>query len=752
MAKKSKGESKAKPEERTVSESYVLKPESSSLFREERITDTLESNYMPYAMSVIVSRAIPDIDGFKPSHRKLLYTMYKKGLLKGPRTKSANVVGETMKLNPHGDQAIYETMVRMTRGNEALLHPFVDSKGNFGKQYSRDMQCAAPRYTEVKLDKICEELFADMDKEAVPFVDNYDATMKEPTLFPVTFPTILVNSTQGLAVGMATNICSFNLNEVCEAACAYIDDKNCDLTQYIQAPDFSTGGTVIYSESVMRHIMEEGRGSVKVRAKYRYDKKNNVIEVYEIPYTTVCEAIIDDVVKLVKEGKIKEIVDVRDETDLNGLKITFDVRRNIDPEGLMNRLYKMTSLEDNFSCNFNVLIDGRPQVLGVRGLLAEWLRFRIGCIQREIAYEIRTKSDRLHLLKGLEKILLDIDKAIKIVRETEKDDLVIPNLMWGFGIDEIQANFVAEIKLRNLNKEYILERTGDIEKLIEEIADLKDMLNKENRIRTLIKRQLREVEKKYGKERRSDIVHEDEVVHITKEELIDDYNLRVLLTKEGYFKKIPLSALRNNPEQKLKDGDEIVQDIEWHNKSDILFFSDQQTVYKFKLHELPEGRAAAIGEYLANTLEIQGDERIIYMCVTDNYAGEMLYAFENGKIARVPLEAYATKTNRRKLVNAYSAAAPIVDILHVTVKTDITCSTTNDRLITINSDLIPFKTTKTTQGVQVLKPKKDYKLKYMKRAEDAGLADPAAYRIRVIPSPGSFLKKDDQKNQQLSLL
>ena len=730
----------------------IVESDPSKLFREERITTTLEENYMPYAMSVIVSRASPDIDGFKPSHRKLLYTMYKKGLLRGPRTKSANVVGETMKLNPHGDQAIYDTLVRLTRGNQALLHPYVDSKGNFGKQYSREMQCAAPRYTEVKLDKICEELFADMDRDAVDFVDNYDGTMKEPTLFPVTFPTILVNSTEGLAVGMATKICSFNLREVCEATCAYIDDKDCDLSHFIVAPDFSTGGTVIYSQSVLNQIIEEGRGSVKIRAKYRFDKKNNCIEIYEIPYTTVCETIMDDIVKLVKDGKIKEIVDVRDETDLGGLKITLDVRKNIDPDALMNKLYKMTSLQENFACNFNVLIDGRPQVLGVRGLLAEWVRFRIGCIKREIQFDIKTKSDKLHLLKGLEKILLDIDKAIKIVRETESDDLVIPNLMWGFGIDEIQANFVAEIKLRNLNKEYILEKTGDIARLIEEIDDLKDMLGKENRIRTLIKRQLRDVEKKYGKDRLTDIIHEDDVVTITKEELIDDYNLKLFLTRDGYFKKIPMIALRNNPEQKLKEDDEFTQEIEWHNKSEILFFSDKQCVYKFRIHELPDCKAASLGEYLVNTLDISGDERIIYMVPTDNYSGDMLFAFENGKVARVPLNAYETKTNRKKLINAYSDSSPIVDALHLSVPGDIVCATTNDRLVTLKSDLIPVKSTKSSQGVQVLKPKKDYKLKYMKKADNAGLADANAYRIRSIPSPGSFLKKDDQKAQQLSLL
>ncbi|MBR5500936.1 MAG: topoisomerase IV, partial [Clostridia bacterium] len=681
------------------------------LFREEKITKTLEDNYMPYAMSVIVSRAIPEIDGFKPSHRKLLYTMYKKGLLKGGLTKSANVVGETMKLNPHGDQAIYETMVRMTRGNGALLHPFVESKGNFGKTYSRDMQCAAARYTEVKLAKICEELFSDIDKDAVEFVDNYDGTMKEPTLFPVTFPTILVNSNQGVAVGMATNICSFNLREICDATCAYIDHKDADLTQYIKAPDFSTGGTVIYNSDVMRSIIEEGRGSVKVRGKYRYDKKNNCIEIYEIPYTTTSEAIIDEIIKLVKENKIKDVLDIRDETDRQGLKIAMDVRKNIDPEGLMNKLFKMTSLQDNFACNFNVLIDGRPQVLGVRGLIREWLRFRIECIKRELAFEIKNKSDRLHLLKGLEKILLDIDKAIKIIRETDKEDLVIPNLMWGFGIDEIQANFVAEIKLRNLNKEYILNKTADIQRLIDEIADLKDMLSKENRIRTLIRKQLREVEKKYGQDRLTDLMQEDEVVVVTKDELIDDYNLRVFLTKEGYFKKIPLTALRSSPEQKLKDGDQIAQEIEWHNKADIIFFSDCQTVYKMKLHEMNDSKAGSLGDFLPNLLEMGEDEHIIFMSVTDNYSGELLLAFENGKVARIPFEAYATKTNRKKLINAYSGVSPIVDIIHLPVTADVTISSSNDRLITVNSQVIPLKTTKSTQGVQVLKLKKGCVLK-----------------------------------------
>ena len=541
-----------------------------------------------------------------------------------------------MKLNPHGDQAIYDTLVRMTRGNGALLHPYVDSKGNFGKQYSRDMAYAAPRYTEVKLEKICEELFKDIDKDMVDFVDNYDGELKEPTLLPVTFPTILVNPNQGVAVGMATNICSFNLHEICDATCAYIDNAGADLLQYIKAPDFSTGGTVIYTRRILENIIENGRGSVKIRGKYRFDKKNSCIEIYEIPYTTTSEAIMEEIIKIVKDGKIKDISDVRDETDLNGLKITIDVRKNSDPDDIMNKLYKFTSLESSFACNFNVLINGRPKVLGVRGLIEEWLKFRIGCIRRQLAYDIKTKKDRLHLLKGLEKILVDIDKAIKIIRETEREDLVIPNLMWGFGIDEIQANFIAEIKLRNLNKEYILNKLNEIEKLLKEIADMEDMLKKESRIRTRIKHELRAVEKKYAKDRMTDIVDEEEITVITADHLIEDYNLRVFLTKDGYIKKIPLTSLRSAPEQKLKEGDFILQECEWHNKSDILFFSDQQTVYKMKLYELPDSKAGALGDYLQNLLGLEAEERILYFVVTDNYDGELLFAYENGKISGSP--------------------------------------------------------------------------------------------------------------------
>ncbi len=729
-----------------------MNEQEKDLFVKQNITDTLEQNYMPYAMSVIVSRAIPEIDGFKPSHRKLLYTMYKKGLLNGPRTKSANVVGETMKLNPHGDMAIYETMVRMTRGNAALLHPYVDSKGNFGKQYSRDMAFAAPRYTEVKLDKICEELFKDLDKETVDFVDNYDGTMKEPTLFPVTFPTILVNSNQGLAVGMATNICSFNLSEVCRAACAYIQDETVSLLDYIQAPDFSTGGTAIYKQKDMANIIENGRGSIKVRAKYRYDKKNSCIEIYEIPYTTTSEAIMDAVVDLVKKGKIKDILDVRDETDLNGLKITFDVRKNVDPDGLMNRLYAMTPLQENFACNFNVLIQGRPVVLGVRGLLREWVTFRMECIRRELACDIRLKKERLHLLQGLEKILLDIDKAIRIIRETDRDELVIPNLMWGFGIDELQANYIAEIKLRNLNKEYILNKTSEISRLLKEIDELTSILGSERKIRDRICSQLREVDKKYGKARCTDIIHEDEVVVVTQAEMIEDYNLKVFLTGEGYFKKIPLTSLRSSPDQKLKEDDVIIQEADWHNKSDILFVSDRQVVYKMKLHELPDCKASSLGEYLPNLLGMETEERIVCFVVTDNYAGNMLFAFENGKIAKVPLEAYATKTNRRKLINAYAGVSPLAGVLHSIGETDIGLISSNDRILILNTEQISLKTTKSSQGIQVMKCKKGCIVKTMRRVSELSLANPKSYQTKNIPAMGSFRKDDDKPVEQLSLL
>lgn len=725
--------------------------EDKNLYKEQIITDTLEVNYMPYAMSAILSRAIPEIDGFKPSHRKLLYTMYKKGLLTGSRTKSANVVGETMRLNPHGDQAIYETMVRMTRGNGSLLHPYVDSKGNFGKVYSRDMAFAASRYTEVKLEKICEEVFRDIDKDTVDFVDNYDGEMKEPVLLPVTFPTILANCTQGLAVGMATNICSFNLHELIDATCSYIDNPECDLLQYIQAPDFSTGGTCVYNKSVMSSVIETGRGSIKVRGKYRYDKKNNCIEIYEVPYTTTAEAIMDDIIKIFKEGKIKDIQDVRDETDINGLKITIDVKKSANVEDIMNKIYRFTTLQDSFACNFNIIVDGAPMVLGVRGILKHWLDFRIKCLKRQIAHDITAKKDRLHLLKGLEKILLDIDKAIKIIRETEKDDLVIPNLMWGFGIDEIQANFIAEIKLRNINKEYIINKLDEIDKLLKEIEDLEDLIKTDKRIRKYIQNQLRAIEKKFAKERKTDIIHEEEVVVVTQDQMIEEYNVRLFLSEEGYFKKIPLTALRNNPEHKFKEGDSFIQESDWHNKSEVIFFSDKQSVYKMKIYDFPDRKAGEIGDYLVNSLGLEDGEKILCFVPTDGYTGNLLFGFANGKIAKVPMDSYATKNNRKKLINAYSDVSPIVGIEFFTEDIDVAICAENDRLLVINSSLIPLKTTKSSQGVQVLKMKKGMNAKYMKHVDKCGFAEYKVYRVKNIPVAGSFLKDADRQNKQLSL-
>ena len=616
---------------------------------QQKIADTLEQNYMPYAMSVIVSRAIPEIDGFKPSHRKLLYTMYKMGLLGGARTKSANVVGQTMKLNPHGDAAIYETMVRLTRGNAALLHAFIDSKGNMGKQYSRDMRYAAPRYTEVKLEKLCEEIFRDIDKNTVDFSDNYDGSMKEPNLLPAAFPSILVNANQGIAVGMASNLCSFNLQEICEAAVQYINDPAVDLVKYVKAPDFSTGGRLIYNERDIREIYETGRGSFKLRARYGYDKKNSCIEISEIPYTTTVEAIIDSIIELVKSGKVKDINDVRDETDLDGLKITLDIRKSADPDAIMNRLFKLTTLQDVFSCNFNILINGIPRVMGVRTVLGEWLSFRTVCIKRQTQFDIDRKQEKLHLLLGLRKILLDIDKAIKIIRDTENDALVVPNLMDGFDIDKIQAEFIAEIKLRNLNKEYILNRVGEVDSLTREIQELKDIYGDEKKIRKIIAKQLNDIAKKHGQPRRTEIIQDELVEEITDEHMIEDYNLRLFLTGQGYLKKIPLVSLRANPEHKLKEDDGFMQELETHNKAELLLFSSKYTVYKLRIYEINDCKASSLGEYLTNLLQLEPDEKIIHMAATDNYSGYMLFSFENGKSAKIELESYATKTNRKKL-------------------------------------------------------------------------------------------------------
>ena len=717
----------------------------------EKIAYTLEKNYMPYVMSVIVSRAIPEIDGFKPSHRKLLYTMYKMGLLQGAKRKSATIVGETMKLNPHGDLAIYETLVRLTRGNDSLIHPYIDSKGNFGKHFSRDMAFAAARYTECKLEKICEEVFRDLDKNTVDLVDNYDGTMKEPVLLPTTFPNILVASNEGIAVGMASKICSFNLKEVCNAAIAFIDDDECDLSEHITAPDLSTGGELIYKASEIKQIMETGRGSFSTRAKYKYDKQNSCIDIYEIPYSTTCEDIIDNIVSLVKSGKIKDINDVRDETDLAGLKITIDIKKSVDPDDLMNKLYKLTPLQSSFGCNFNILIDGRPQVLGVRGILREWLRFRFSCIMRQLKFDIKKKEDRLHLLQGLSKILLDIDKAVKIVRETEQDIMVVPNLMIGFSIDEIQAEFVAEIKLRNLNKEYILNKVSEIDDLKASIADMKDLLGSDSRLRDYIKNQLGEVAKKFGRERRTSLISESDVVVVTADKMIEDYNIKLFLTNEGYFKKIPLTALRSSPEHKLKPEDFIVEEKEWHNKSEILFFTDKQNCYKMRIYDIPDCKAGLMGEYLTNLLQMEAEERVIKFVVTDDYKGYILFAYQSGKISKITLESYATKTNRKKLANAYYAGSPLLDLTFMDKDADLVAYSNINKVLVFNTEQIAEKSTRTSQGVQVLKAKKNSYLAKILPLEASGLKDEKYYRTKNIPAIGAYLKPEDSDVTQLTI-
>lgn len=721
------------------------------IVEEQNIVDTLETNYMPYAMSVIVSRAIPEIDGFKPSHRKLLYTMYKMSLLTGAKTKSSNIVGQTMKLNPHGDMAIYETMVRLTRGNNALLHPFVDSKGNFGKQFSRDMKFAAPRYTEAKLDKICEEIFKDIDKNPVDFIDNYDNTMKEPVLLPTTYPNILVNANQGIAVGMASNICSFNLKEICETTSALIDDENIDIKDSLKAPDFASGGQLIYSEKDIRDIYDNGKGGIKVRAKYNFDKANNCIEITEIPYSTTVEAIIDQIIDLVKNGKIKEITDVRDETDLGGLKLTIDIKRNTDPDALMNKLYKFTPLQDSFNCNFNILINGRPRVMGVKTILNEWLKFRIECIKRQTYFDIGKKKDKLHLLMGLKKILLDIDKAIAIIRGTEQDAQVVPNLMTGFQIDQIQSEFIAEIKLRNLNKEYILNKVSETEDLIKEIADLEDIYKSEARKKKIIQKQLKEVAKKYGQPRRTEIISEEQVEEITTEHLIEDYNLKLFLTEHNYLKKITLVSLRSSSEQKLKDDDVIIQELETHNKSELLLFSNQANVYKMKIYDIPDCKASNLGEYIANLLGLDGDEKIIYITATDNYEGYMLFFYKNGKGAKIEMSSYATKTNRKKLANAYYSESPLVRMMFVNEDIDLAAQSSIKKLLVFNTEEINSKTTRNSQGVQVLVSKKGSTLISIQTLEERKLSNTDYYRTKNIPAIGCYLKEEDKGDTQLGL-
>ena len=718
---------------------------------EQHITDTLEVNYMPYAMSVIMSRAIPEIDGFKPSHRKLLYTMYKMGLLQGGTVKSANIVGRTMQLNPHGDAAIYETMIRLARGNESLLHPYVESKGNFGKSYSKNMQYAASRYTEAKLAPISAELFRDIDKDTVDFVPNYDNTMTEPTLLPVTFPSVLVNANMGIAVGMASNICSFNLKEICDTTVALIKDPDADITETLKAPDFIGGGQILYDEDKMNEIFRTGRGSFKIRAKYSYDKKNNCIDIYEIPATTTTEAIIDKIVKLAKGGKAKEISDIRDETDKKGLKITIDLKRGTDADKLMKKLYKMTPLEDSFGCNFNVLIAGTPRVLGVRELLLEWIAFRTECVNRRVFFDLSKAKDRLHLLEGLQKILLDIDKAIRIIRSTDEESEVVPNLMIGFGIDKIQADYVAEIKLRHLNREYILKKTEDIEKLRAEIEDMEDILASRSRVKKIIVNELSDVVKNYDKPRRSEIIYTSDIDDESEpDEEIPNYPVTLFFTKEGYFKKITPQSLRMSGEQKLKENDEIIETVEAANNTELLFFTDKCRVYKAKAADFDDSKASVLGDYVASKLEMEPDENAVYMAVTTDYKGFMLFFFENGKLAKIDLSAYETKTNRKKLIKAYCEKFPVVNMFCVTEDKEYVMKSTSGRILLLNTGAIAVKTTKDSMGVSVMTLKKGHRVSSVKEYTDGEFVKPARYRTRTLPAAGATLSADDV-GEQLTL-
>lgn len=719
---------------------------------EQNIDSTIRENYMPYAMSVILSRAIPEIDGFKPSHRKLLYTMYKMGLLNGARTKSANIVGATMKLNPHGDSAIYDTMVRLSRGYEALLHPYVDSKGNFGKFYSRDMAWASSRYTEAKLDKICNELFRDIDKDTVDFVDNYDNTMKEPSLLPVAFPSVLVNTNTGIAVGMASNICSFNLKEICETTAALIRDPNHDVMQTLPAPDFIGGCQIIYDENALRQVYETGKGGIKLRARYEYDKSANCIDVLSIPSTTTCEVIIEKIIDLVKAGKIKDIADVRDETGIDGLKITIDLKRGVDPDRLMAKLYRFTTLEDSFSCNFNVLIGGVPRVLGVKALLEEWIAFRIECVRRRTYFDRNKKAEKLHLLKGLEAILLDIDKAVKIVRETDEEAEVVPNLMIGFGIDEVQAEYVAEIKLRHLNREYILKRTAEIEELEKEIAELDEILKSKTRIKTIIVKELKEIAEKYGQPRKSIIIYEDIVSYTEEKDDVPDYPVNLFFTKEGYFKKITPQSLRMSSNHKLKDGDEIAQTCEFSNNGELLFFTDKCQVYKAKAADFTDTKASTLGDYVPAKLGMDEGENAVYMVATKDYKGMLLFAFENGKLAKVPLEAYQTKTNRKKLTGAYSDKSPLAGMVFFTEDKEFLLKASSGRMLLIHSGAINLKTTRSTQGVAVMKLKKGHRLFEISEYVEGTFAKPQRYRTKTLPTLGAMPANEDSTDEQLTLI
>ena len=719
---------------------------------EQPITRTLDENYMPYAMSVIVSRAIPEIDGFKPSHRKLLYTMYKMGLLTGSRTKSANIVGQTMRLNPHGDQAIYETMVRLAKGNESLLHPFVDSKGNFGKVYSRDMAYAASRYTEAKLAPICAELFRDLDCDAVDFADNYDNTMKEPTLLPTTYPNVLVSANQGIAVGMASQICGFNLGEVCDTAIACLKNPDHDIASTLLAPDFPTGGQIICDGDDLRSIYATGRGGLKVRARWRYDKKENVIEVYEIPYSTTIEAILDKVAELVKAGKVKEIGDMRDETDLSGLKLAIDLKRGVEPDKLMAKLFRLTPLQDTVSCNFNILIAGMPRVMGVGELLTEWTAWRTDCVKRRVYYILNKKKEKLHLLQGLKRILLDIDKAIRIIRETEEEAEVIPNLMIGFGIDQVQAEYVAEIKLRNINKEYILKRVRETAALADEIDDLEDTLAKPSRIRRIIVDELTEVRKKYAVPRRTEIVYSHEIEEEPEEDAPEDYPVHLFLSREGYFKKITPQSLRMSGDQKYKEGDGPAQYFEATNNTELMFFTDRQQVYKTRASEFGESKASLLGDYLPAKLGMDAGENVIFLCLPGDYSGSLLFAFANGRVARVALSAYATTSNRRKLTGAYCEKFPLVQILPLAEDRELALLTNEPRALLVHTALLTPKTTRGTQGVQVMNIKPKYRLERLADVAETGITNQARYRTRTIPAAGALLRPEDSEEKQLELL
>ncbi len=719
---------------------------------EQPITETLETNYMPYAMSVIVSRAIPEIDGFKPSHRKLLYTMLKMGLLTGARTKSANIVGQTMKLNPHGDAAIYETMVRLSAGYQALLTPFVDSKGNFGKVFSRDMSYAAPRYTEAKLSAICAELFRDIDKDTVDFADNYDGSMKEPTLLPTAFPNVLVSSNLGIAVGMASQICGFNLSEVCDTTVAWLRDAEHDLLSTMPAPDFPTGGEIIYDRAQMESIYRTGRGSFKLRARWRFVEKENIIEIYEIPYTTTSEAIIDKVRELITAGKIREINDMRDETDLSGLRLAIDLKRGVDPDKLMQKLFKMTPLMDSFPCNFNILVAGNPRVMGVGEILEEWTAWRMDCVRRRVYFDLNKKKEKLHLLKGLESILLDIDKAIEIIRHTELEADVVPNLMLGFGIDQVQAEYVAEIKLRNINREYILKRTAEIEELEREIEELESILNNRRKLKTIIIDELKAISKKYGAARKTGIVYANEIEEYTEEETVEDYPVTLFLSNEGYFKKITAQSLRMSGEQKYKEGDALRVSYETTNRAEILFLTNKQQMYKVRASDFEDGKASQLGLYLPTKLQMDEGESVLAMLLPGDYTKHLLLIFENGKAARIELSAYETKTNRRKLVNACSDKSPVAAVFLLDEEKEIACYSSDGRVLIFNSAQLQPKTSRTTQGVNVMSLKPKRTLTTARLLSETNIINPARYRIRSLPGAGALLKPEDTSEQQMSLL